>query len=103
MNILVTGVAGFIGFHLSLALLERGDTIKGVCGRARSLVPAGGIPVPVRVVTHLVANIGQAEVPPNVKHDGRKTTGRKRTRHNLASKIIRKQGDGVPLLEASTD
>ena len=30
MNILVTGAAGFIGFHLSLALLERKDTVKGV-------------------------------------------------------------------------
>ena len=51
---------------------------KGVCGRARSLVPAGGIPAPVRLVNHRVANIGQAEVTPNVKHDGRKTIGRKR-------------------------
>jgi UDP-glucuronate 4-epimerase len=30
MNILVTGAAGFIGFHLSKRLAERGDTITGV-------------------------------------------------------------------------
>lgn len=29
MNILVTGAAGFIGFHVSRALLERGDTVTG--------------------------------------------------------------------------
>ena len=64
-----------------------------MCGRARSLVPAGGIPAPVRLVNHWVANIGQAEATPNVKHDGRKTIGRKRTRRDLASKIFHKQGD----------
>ena len=30
MNILVTGAAGFIGFHLSRRLLERGDRVVGV-------------------------------------------------------------------------
>lgn len=30
MSILVTGAAGFIGFHLSLALLARGDSVIGV-------------------------------------------------------------------------
>jgi UDP-glucuronate 4-epimerase len=30
MHILVTGAAGFIGFHLSLRLLERGDTVVGL-------------------------------------------------------------------------
>ena len=30
MRILVTGAAGFIGFHLSLRLLERGDTVVGL-------------------------------------------------------------------------
>lgn len=30
MNILVTGVAGFIGFHVAKRLLERGDTVVGV-------------------------------------------------------------------------
>ena len=29
-NILVTGAAGFIGFHLSRRLLERGDTVTGL-------------------------------------------------------------------------
>jgi UDP-glucuronate 4-epimerase len=30
MRILVTGAAGFIGYHAALALLERGDTVVGV-------------------------------------------------------------------------
>ena len=30
MNILVTGVAGFIGFHTAKALLERGDSVVGI-------------------------------------------------------------------------
>src|SRR5215470_9202637 len=30
MRILVTGVAGFIGFHVSLRLLARGDTVIGI-------------------------------------------------------------------------
>ena len=30
MKVLVTGAAGFIGFHLTLALLERGDDVIGV-------------------------------------------------------------------------
>ncbi len=29
MNILVTGAAGFIGYHVARALLERGDTVTG--------------------------------------------------------------------------
>ncbi len=49
-----------------------------MCGRARSIIPAGENPVPARQVSHRVANIGQAEVTPNVKHGGRKATGRKR-------------------------
>ncbi|MED5619604.1 NAD-dependent epimerase [Ideonella sp. BN130291] len=30
MNVLITGAAGFIGMHLALRLLERGDTVLGV-------------------------------------------------------------------------
>ena len=30
MKVLVTGAAGFIGFHLTLALIERGDEVVGV-------------------------------------------------------------------------
>ena len=30
MKILVTGVAGFIGMHVSKALLERGDEVIGI-------------------------------------------------------------------------
>ncbi|MBB3102968.1 NAD-dependent epimerase [Azomonas macrocytogenes] len=30
MNVLVTGVAGFIGFHVARLLLQRGDTVVGI-------------------------------------------------------------------------
>jgi len=30
MKILVTGTAGFIGFHLAKKLLERGDEVVGI-------------------------------------------------------------------------
>ena len=30
MKILITGTAGFIGFHLAKKLLERGDTVIGI-------------------------------------------------------------------------
>ena len=30
MKVLVTGVGGFIGFHVSKYLLERGDTVVGL-------------------------------------------------------------------------
>src|SRR5690554_4459653 len=30
MKILITGTAGFIGFHLTKKLLERGDTVVGI-------------------------------------------------------------------------
>ena len=32
MNVLVTGAAGFIGFHLSTRLLERGTPVVGFDG-----------------------------------------------------------------------
>jgi len=53
-------------------------------------------------VSHRIANIGQAEVTPNVKHDGRKATGRKRQlkRFSLV-RILHKQGDRFLLLEAT--
>jgi nucleoside-diphosphate-sugar epimerase len=30
MKILITGTAGFIGFHLARRLIERGDTVVGI-------------------------------------------------------------------------
>ena len=30
MTVLITGAAGFIGFHTSLALLDRGDEVVGI-------------------------------------------------------------------------
>jgi len=30
MKYLVTGAAGFVGFHVSKALVERGDTVVGL-------------------------------------------------------------------------
>jgi UDP-glucuronate 4-epimerase len=30
MNILITGVAGFIGFHLAKKLIEEGHTVIGI-------------------------------------------------------------------------
>ena len=30
MSILLTGAAGFIGFHVAKALLERGDRVLGI-------------------------------------------------------------------------
>ena len=30
MKVLVTGAAGFIGFHLTLALLDRNDEVVGI-------------------------------------------------------------------------
>ena len=30
MTVLITGAAGFIGFHTSLALLDRGDDVVGI-------------------------------------------------------------------------
>jgi len=30
MNILVTGIAGFIGYHLAQNLLEKGHTVYGI-------------------------------------------------------------------------
>ena len=54
------------------------NKIRGGCGRARSIIPVGESPTPARQVSHRIANIGQAGVSPNVKHDGRKPAGRKR-------------------------
>ncbi|MCW9018540.1 MAG: NAD-dependent epimerase/dehydratase family protein, partial [Kangiellaceae bacterium] len=30
MNVLVTGAAGFIGFHVSKYLMDRGDSVVGI-------------------------------------------------------------------------
>ena len=43
---------------------------QGVCSRARSIIPTGVCLVPARQVNHRIANIGQTEVTPNIKHDG---------------------------------
>ena len=50
----------------------------GCAAELRSVIPAGVNPALVRQVSHQIVSIGQAELTPNVKHDGRKPAGRKR-------------------------
>ena len=51
---------------------------RGQCGQARSCIPAGGSPAPVRQASRWIENPGSAEVIPKIKHRAIKTIGRKR-------------------------
>ena len=58
MKVLVTGAAGFIGFHTAKHLLERGDTVVTAgwrTGDLESLFPYG---IPIGTVTA----VGQSDV-----------------------------------------
>ncbi len=71
------------GVYQKLATLIQANPIKGIKENKRGVRPSkvdnsNGCKSRPSKVSHRAASIGQAEVTPNVKHGGRKATGRKR-------------------------
>jgi hypothetical protein len=58
--------------------------IKGACGRARSIIPAGETPVPARQVSHRIASIGQARKMGTVGLFNNHIVPSRSASHNLA-------------------